>query len=237
MLRTIFFFGVTVLSTSNGWSQAQIQAIVNSASYQTGVVEAVSPPVSGTQTLQGLPSGGALATAFVSGVTGAGIKPGTFAAPSSSPLPFSLDGVAVSVNGAPAPILFVYVPASGESAYAQINFQMPFERNAVRQGSTSCADCPGPAIVSIADATVTFPAGQRGMGGFFSDANGYAIARHASDNTLITVANPARAGETIIAYADDFFDVWPPPPLGLPVPSQPSAGPSRRFVPASLPRA
>ena len=58
-------------------------------------------------------------------------------------------------------------------------------------------------------------------GGFFADANGYTIAQHATDYSLVTPENPARPGETIIAYATDFFDVWPPPPVGLPAPLQP----------------
>jgi hypothetical protein len=51
--------------------------------------------------------------------------------------------------------------------------------------------------------------------------NGFAIARHASDSSAVTAENPARAGEMIIAYANDFFRVWPPPPIGVPVPEQP----------------
>jgi hypothetical protein len=37
----------------------------------------------------------------------------------------------------------------------------------------------------------------------------------------VTVQNPAHPGETIIVYGNDFFQVWPPPPIGIPVPSQP----------------
>ncbi len=55
----------------------------------------------------------------------------------------------------------------------------------------------------------------------FSDANGYAIAQHASDYSPVTVQNPAHPGETIVVYANDFFQVWPPTPIGAPVPQQP----------------
>jgi len=63
-------------------------------------------------------------------------------------------------------------------------------------------------------------------GGFLMDENGYAIAQHASDYSLVTIQNPAHAGETIIAYADGFFTVWPPPPIGFAVPLPPSFEPS-----------
>lgn len=229
MLRPLFIFGMAALAAPQGWSQAQIQAIVNSASFQPGVTEPTTGIV--PQVIQGLPSGGALATAFVSGIAGYGIVPGNYVAPASSPLPRELGGVSVGVNGAFAPILSVYIPPQGSAAYAQINFQMPLERNSITQGSPACVYCPGPTYVSVAGATgtagvagasATFPAGLRGMGAFFSDANGYAIALHASDNSPVTTTNPAHPGETIIAFADDFFDVWPPPPIGIPVPAQSS---------------
>jgi hypothetical protein len=63
-------------------------------------------------------------------------------------------------------------------------------------------------------------------GGFLMDENGYAIAQHASDYSLVTTQNPAHAGEIIIAYANDFFTVWPPPPIGFAVPLQPLFQPS-----------
>jgi uncharacterized protein (TIGR03437 family) len=56
-------------------------------------------------------------------------------------------------------------------------------------------------------------------GGFFSDANGYVIALH-PDYSLVTTQNPARPGETILAYADGFFRVWPPPPIAFPAPRE-----------------
>ncbi len=58
------------------------------------------------------------------------------------------------------------------------------------------------------------------FGGFFSGASGYAIARHASDSSLVTPQNPAHPGESIIAYADGFFVTWPPPPIAIPAPAQ-----------------
>jgi hypothetical protein len=57
-----------------------------------------------------------------------------------------------------------------------------------------------------------------GNGGFFADANGYALALHAADFSLVSLDNPAHPGEVIIAYGDDLFPVWPPAPIGLPTP-------------------
>jgi uncharacterized protein (TIGR03437 family) len=58
-------------------------------------------------------------------------------------------------------------------------------------------------------------------GAFFTDPYLYVIAQHASDLALVTPENPAHAGESIIVYGDDFFQVWPPPPIGFPTPPQP----------------
>jgi hypothetical protein len=37
--------------------------------------------------------------------------------------------------------------------------------------------------------------------------------------------NHAHPGEQIIAFGDDFFSTWPPPPMGVPVPEQPVYSP------------
>src|ERR1700693_5544297 len=76
-------------------------------------VLSVAGPVNSASFMQGLPRGGALATVFVFGLTG---NAGLLIAPSSSPLPFELGGVRVTVNRAPAPILGVVIPAAGSSA-------------------------------------------------------------------------------------------------------------------------
>ena len=65
------------------------------------------------------------------------------------------------------------------------------------------------------------PLPQPVLGGFFTDGNGYVVATHASDNSQVTPSNPAHPGETINVYADDIFQVWPEPPVGIPTPSQP----------------
>ena len=56
-------------------------------------------------------------------------------------------------------------------------------------------------------------------GAFFSDANRFAAALHATDSSPVTPDNPARPIEPIITYANDFFQTWPPPPIGIPTPA------------------
>jgi hypothetical protein len=216
--KIVFCFFLAVAPQAR--AQLTIQAVVNAASYQ-----------------EGLPLGGGLASIFVSGLTG---TPGLTAAPTSQPLPNTLAGVQVTVNGAFAPILAVYVPPSGSAAYGQINIQVPLERNATIQtngdGWPMLGDVPGekydigPTAVAITQGTqtATMPTGTnlvRGswidFGGFFTDGKGNAVAQHAADYSLVTAQNPAHPGETIIVYADDFFPVWPPPPIGVPTPLQP----------------
>ncbi len=103
----------------------------------------------------------------------------------------------------------------------QINFQVPVERNASLRnlpdgypGTLSVGNGEGGGILT---ALPEIPA----WGGFFSDAKGFAVAQHASDFSPVTLENPAHPGETIVAYANDFFPVWPPPPIGFPAPLRP----------------
>jgi uncharacterized protein (TIGR03437 family) len=101
----------------------------------------------------------------------------------NAPLPNTLGNIAISVNGRPAPILAV--------TSTQVNFQVPWETQ------------PGTAQVSVSvngtpANTLTVPV-LTAAPGIFSDASGHAIAQN-SDYSLITAANPAKAGATIIAY-------------------------------------
>lgn len=165
----------------------------------------------------GLPCGGALATAYVSGLPG--LTAGAYIAPSSGPLPISLGGVQVLVNGAAAPLLAVVIP-SDPSAEVQANFQVPPERNvslllAFSAGSSLAVEGGGVAVTLQAP-QAPLPVPPK-WGAFFADASGLAAALHASDSTPVTPQHPAHPGEAIIAYADDFFSTWPPPPTGIPV--------------------
>jgi uncharacterized protein (TIGR03437 family) len=180
-------------------AQGKITAVVNSATFQSDT-----------------PRGGALATVFCSGVQNYYL-PGTYIAPQTKPLPTVLDGnVGIEVNGFLAPLLAVVVGTDGT---AQINFQVPPGADAgisnlTGSGLTEACGDQSPYRYFNAGGLML-------PGGFFSDANGYAIAQHASDYSLVTTQNPGHPGEAIIAYANDFFVVWPPPPIAFATPSQP----------------
>jgi len=137
-------------------------AVVNAASY----APQISP--------------GSLATLFGShlaaSLTTASVTEG-------APLPMTLAGVSIAVNGRPAPILAV--------TSTQVNFQVPWET------------APGSAdiVVSVngsAGNTLTVPV-LTAAPGIFSDNSGRAIAQN-SDYTLNAASNPAKTGSTIFAY-------------------------------------
>jgi uncharacterized protein (TIGR03437 family) len=195
MIRVAFSRILLLALPALTWGQPQIPLVVNAASFQPG-----------------LPAGGALATLFVSGTIG---TPGTYIAPPGQPLPMSLAGFDISINEAYAPILAVVVPPAGGSGYTQINFQVPIERNASLLPNNYAG------TFSAVGVTIPVPPLPQ-WGGFFSGANGYAIALHSSNGSPVTTQNPAQPGESIIAYADDFYAVWPPPPIAIPAPAQPA---------------
>jgi len=137
----------------------------------------------------------------------------------------------VLLNGAHAPILSVFFPTAEEAAAGaglRIDFQVPLERNAFFPGKV-----PDPFMVPTVLRSGTalpivglFPGsgifGPLGRGGWMKDSQGYLVAQHAKDGSAVTHANPARPGETITVYANDFFTVWPPPPIGVRVPETPA---------------
>jgi len=173
-----------------------------------------------------MPRGGALGQLSCSGLTGTA---GTWRAPEAGPAPFRLAGFELQWNGAHAPILSVFLPTAAEvtaGASQRIVFQVPLERNAATGMGGLPNLVPGRVRYSGADVSVTVafdPASfnDRGPGGWYNDSNGYLLAEHTSDGSPVTHANPARAGETISVFANDFFTVWPPPPIGVPVPPTP----------------
>lgn len=120
------------------------------------------------------------------------------------PLPFSLGGLTVSINGQLAPLL-----------HAQpnlINFQVPWEIT------------PGTATVTVqingaVSNSVTVPVLTAGPGIFI--LNGGVPAVQNSDYSLNSAANPAHAGSTIIVYLTGSGPVSPPVLDGVASPSNP----------------
>jgi uncharacterized protein (TIGR03437 family) len=123
-------------------------------------------------------SPGALATVFGSFLTA------TIAEASVLPLSNNMSGVQVTVNGRPAPVLYI--------SPIQVNFQVPWETE------------PGPATVvvtrdGIASSSMTVPVLSAGPG-LFTLASGAAIVQNYPGLSLNGPSNPAAAGSVIIAY-------------------------------------
>jgi len=173
-----------------------------------------------------IPRGGALAQFICRDLPGTA---GVWGAPEGAPVPFRLAGFELLWNGAHAPILSVFLPTAAEvaaGASQRILFQVPLERNAATSRGRLPDLVPGRvrylgADVSVSVAFETASFNDRGPGGWYNDSNGYLIAEHTLDGSTVTHANPARPGETITVYANDFFTVWPPPPIAVPVPAAP----------------
>ena len=198
------FFLIAVAAAAPSGAQPKITAVVNSATF-----------------VSGLPRGGALATVFCSGLQDF-FPPSIYVAPQTKPLPTVLDGfVSVEVNGFFAPILAVVVGTDGTG---QINFQVPPGRDAITSSLTGSG-----VLVACHDQYSYFSFGN--WGGFFPDANGYAIAQHASNYSLVTTLNPAHAGEGSSSMRTTSS------PCGHPLPSPLQPLLSLCSLPPSLPEA
>jgi uncharacterized protein (TIGR03437 family) len=143
-------------------------------------------------------SPGALATVFGSNFTGKGQS-----AVASLPLPASLVGVGVSVNGKPAPLLYI--------SAGQINFQIPWETAA------------GSAAIKVnssafASGAVNVPVLAAAPGLFFQGSHAILLN---SDNSLNSSSNPAAVGGTIQAYLTGAGAVSPAVADGEPAGSSP----------------
>ena len=119
------------------------------------------------------------------------------------PLPTTLAGTSVTVNGQPAPLFFV--------SPTQINFQFPFEATgaqALVEVTTpeGAADLLVP-VVPVAPAIIS----------------GSII--HAATGALVNVDNPAVADEVLTLFAAGLGATSPAVPSGVPAPSAPLAVP------------
>jgi uncharacterized protein (TIGR03437 family) len=170
--------------------RANAGAVVNAASYASGLVA------------------GSLSTVFAPGVLD---TPGTVSA-SAVPLPNSLSGVTVMVNGTAAPINAI----ANRNGQEQVNFQAPFEirgRSSVsvvvtRDGQASASiDVP---VVDVQPATYT------------SD-NVHAVAVHNATYELVSASNPLIRGEYSFVYAAGLGAVTNQPATGAASPASPLA--------------
>jgi uncharacterized protein (TIGR03437 family) len=148
-------------------------------------------------------SPGSLATVFGSDFVGTAASGGA-----SLPLPTSMGGVSVTVNGKQAPILYVNA--------TQINFQIPWETAA---GTASVVVNSSGLQSSAVNVSVT-PAAP---GVFFQGS--HAIVQN-KDFSLNSSANPAKMGDYIIAYLTGAGPVNPPVADGAAAGSNPPSASS-----------
>jgi len=177
--------------------------ISDSDNQEIRVLKAVTPKINANGVLNAARftaqvSPGALATIFGSNFIGTGESG---AAP--LPLPLSFAGVSVSVNGRPAPVLFVGTD--------QINFQIPWETatgSATIIASTSGVQSAAVKVAVVAAAPGLFVEGS------------HAIAQN-FDYSLNSSSNPAKDGTLLIAYLTGAGAVSPAVADGAPAPSKP----------------
>lgn len=132
----------------------------------------------------------------------------------TNPLPTTLAGVEVDVNGVPAPIYSIAF-ANGQD---QISVQVPYHTDTG----------PGAALVEVFDFGDLV--GRTVVDSFIEDPGifaygsaSYAVAVHSSDGTLIGRSNPAAPGEIIIVYATGLGPLSLDLPDGFGAPSNPLA--------------
>lgn len=151
---------------------------------------------------------GSASAAFLPGLLG---ETGVVGA-ASIPLPRTLAGVRVLVNGEAAP-LYAVARANGVE---QVNFQAPFSL-AGGSNATVVIERDGHFTVSASVPVSSFQPAS-----FMLDAD-HQLVVHASDNTLITPENPLRPGEYVYFYATGLGPVTNEPPAGSASPTAPLA--------------
>ena len=129
------------------------------------------------------------------------------AAAVSFPLPTVLGSTTVTVNGVPAPLLFV--------SPGQINLQIPFGIT----GDTLEIVISNPAGVTEA---VIVPLGAVQPGIFFDPATGLGAILNNDDGTAVW-DRPARAGSVVLIFCTGLGAVQPAGQTGLPAPADPAS--------------
>jgi uncharacterized protein (TIGR03437 family) len=158
--------------------------------FLTGAAAAVVAPAQQIQNIaaasaanfeSGLPPPGSIAAIFCTGLPGiTGVVQAA-----QSPLPFQLNGVSVTIGGAPSPIFAV----ADLGGFQQINVQVPNEAT-----SAGIVIQAGNLVGSVTAAFSGSP------GDFFQNPDGTGVFQHNADYSLVTPGNPARSGEALIAY-------------------------------------
>lgn len=166
-------------------NSVHLDAVVNSGNFASG--KPVAP--------------GTIVTLF-----GGGFAAGTAVA-TDTPLPGSLGGVSVAVNGVIAPLFFV--------SPNQINLQVPFE---VSGSQATVVVNTGPA--QSAPLAISLTAASPAIYTVLSNGSGPGAITHA-DGNLISRDNPVQPGETVIVYGTGFGAVKPAVSSGAAAPGPP----------------
>ncbi len=176
-------FGQSVSFTLNPGATgpaAPLEGFVNGASFEPGWVP------------------GSTGSIFVSGLLG---QISGIVRPDTLPFPTTLNGVQVTVEGIPAPILSL-VNLNG---LQQINVQVPFGIESP-DTATVVIESNG-AIVTVSDVPIL--SAQPGIFEFFLGNTQFAAALHA-DFKVVTPDNPARPGEVILLFLTGLGPTDPP---------------------------
>jgi uncharacterized protein (TIGR03437 family) len=120
------------------------------------------------------------------------------------PLPVSLGGVSLTINGTAAPLYYV--------SPSQINAQVPFE---VAPGNATAVLTTGGSALAGVPLTVKPVAP-----GLFTNASGWALVRN-QDGSVNAAGNPAPVGSAITAYGTGQGLVGNPVPTGSAAPDSP----------------
>jgi uncharacterized protein (TIGR03437 family) len=145
----------------------------------------------------------------IAAIFGSQLAPaGTFATLTAVPLPTTLGGTQVLVNGVPAPLFFV--------SPGQINFQIPYSLNT--GGVNTVQVVAGSSAGNLRSVTVDAAAPR-----LLTRNGAYGAIVNAADNSLtlpstvtdaVFQTHPAKAGDTIVIYGVGFGQTTPPATAG-----------------------
>ncbi|MEO8595815.1 MAG: IPT/TIG domain-containing protein [Candidatus Solibacter sp.] len=182
------------VTSENGASGALVFSIVPAppATTSAGVVNAASS----------LP---AIAPGALIAIYGTNLA-GGLAQADKTPLPTTLDGTSVTIDGAKIPLLFV---SSG-----QVNAQVPYE---TKPGTVKLAVQAG----SGNSAPVDIQVAATGPGVFSPLQSNHVLALNLADATLNSAQSPAKVGQYVTAYLTGQGAVNPAAPTGDVAPSDP----------------
>ena len=171
-----------------------------------GVAASLNPVISAGGIVDAASFQAALARGGIASLFGSGLSPSIEIA-STVPLPTSLNGVEVRVDGVPAPLFF--------ASESQVNFQMPFE--APLSGSVNVVVRSG-GLASSAEMAAVQP---YAPAVFVNPGTGEPVITRHPGGELITADDPARPGDVLIIFVTGIGDVDNPPASGSATPASP----------------